>query len=88
MFFPAILYCSVSPELALWGERSPLYRKYSASGTVRKKTLLTKLPGTFDIVTAERDWCGLVIGCLIATTDAEFFGHHSSLIALLRTALH
>jgi len=34
----AILYCSVSPELALWGERSPLYRKYSASGIVRRST--------------------------------------------------
>ena len=44
--------------------------KNLAPGTV-VKTLLTKLPGTFDIVTAERD-CVKDDRVLFATADAEF----------------
>lgn len=41
------------------------------------KTILTKLPGTFDVVTAEVDWGVGVVGCWFTTADAEFFTHFS-----------
>ncbi len=37
--------------------------------------LLTNLPGTFDVVTTERDWSVGMIGCRFITADAEFFFH-------------
>lgn len=36
------------------------------------EAILTKLPGTFYVVTAKADWGVDVVGCWFSTADAEF----------------
>ena len=70
MFFPAIFFILVlvlpcRSDVTITIESSRQWVKFV-------EALLTKLPGTFDIVTAERDWGVGMIDCWFSTADAEF----------------
>ena len=68
-----LFFFILEPMRIFSGLRITLTIEKSQHRVKGKITLLTKLPGTFDIVTPERDWSVGMIGCWFATADAEFF---------------